>query len=131
MNELSVVNPAPKRKRYTKAFKHKVIAASLQPGASVARVALEHGLNANMLRKWIRVAQNGQRLPMANNFDPPGFVAVPMPGAALTPSVPGAKQNAETESIRMEIPYRHQSISINLPVSQMDRCLALLRELLQ
>ncbi|HBN15298.1 MAG: hypothetical protein CMQ46_11665 [Gammaproteobacteria bacterium] len=128
MNELSVVNPAPKRKRYTKAFKHKVIAASLQPGASVARVALEHGLNANMLRKWIRVAQNGQR---QSNFDPPGFVAVPMPGTALTPSVPSAKQNAETESIRMEIPYHHQSISISLPVSQMDRCLALLRELLQ
>lgn len=125
MNEISVVNPAPKRKRYTKAFKQKVIAACSQPGASVARVALEHGLNANMLRKWIRVAQNKS----ADNT--PGFVALPMPGNVSAPSRPPVTQNVEAESIRMEIPYRHQSISISLPVSQMDRCLALLRELLQ
>jgi len=31
----------------------------------------------------------------------------------------------------VEIPYRQQSININWPVSQTDRCLALLRELLQ
>lgn len=37
MNEKSVVHRAPKRKRYTQEFKHKVIAASLQSGASVAR----------------------------------------------------------------------------------------------
>ena len=128
MNEISVVNPAAKRKRYTKAFKHKLISACSQPGASVAGIALEHGLNANMLRKWIRVAQNGQR---QSNFDPPGFVALPMPGNVPAPSRSPVMQNAVTESIRMEIPYRHQSINISLPVSQMDRCLALLRELLQ
>lgn len=123
MNEISVVNRAPKRKRYTQEFKHKVIAASLQPGASVARVALEHGLNANMLRKWIRLAKN-------NTTDTtPGFVALPMPGQA--PSVSSARQGVDSESIRMEIPYRHQSINISLPLSQMERCLALLRELLQ
>ena len=44
MNELSVVSPAPKRKRYTKAFKHNVITACAQPGASVARIALEVAL---------------------------------------------------------------------------------------
>ena len=123
MNEISVVNRAPKRKRYTQAFKHKVITASLQPGASVARVALEHGLNANMLRKWIRLAKN-------NTTDTtPGFVALPMPGQAS--SVSSARQGVDSESIRMEIPYRHQSIYISLPLSQMERCLALLRELLQ
>lgn len=125
MNEISVVNPAAKRKRYTKAFKQNVIAACSQPGASVARIALEHGLNANMLRKWIRLAQNNS----ADNT--PGFVALPMPDCPHTSAVSNARQSVDPESIRMEIPYRHQSINISLPVSQMDRCLALLRELLQ
>lgn len=124
MNEIRVVNHAPKRKRYTKEFKQKVIAASLQPGASVARVALEHGLNANMLRKWIRLAKHN------TSDNTPGFVALPMSGRASV-SHTSSGQPADPESIRMEIPYRHQSINLSLPISQMDRCLALLRELLQ
>lgn len=122
MNEISVVNPAPKRKRYTKAFKHNVITACAQPGASVARIALEHGLNANMLRKWVRLAQSKSAQKA------PGFVALPI--APVLPAPP-AKRAADTEAIRVEIPYHQQSISISWPVSQTDRCLALLRELLQ
>lgn len=54
MNEISVVSPAPKRKRYTKAFKHNVIAACAQPGASVARIALEH-CNPPVVKLWSAV----------------------------------------------------------------------------
>ena len=124
MNELSVVSPAPKRKRYTKAFKHNVITACAQPGASVARIALEHGLNANMLRKWIRLAQS------KSAHKTPGFVALPISANAPVQPAPPAKRAAD-EAIRVEIPYRQQSINISWPVSQTDRCLALLRELLQ
>jgi transposase len=42
------------RRWYTQAFKAQVVTACRQPGASVARVALEHGLNANLVRKWLR-----------------------------------------------------------------------------
>ena len=125
MNEISVVNPAPKRKRYTKAFKHNVITACAQPGASAARIALEHGLNANMLRKWIRLAQS------KSTHKAPGFVALPINANAPVQPAPPVKRAADTEAIRVEIPYRQQSISISWPVSQTDRCLALLRELLQ
>ena len=34
--------------------KQELIAAGLRPGVSVARLALEHGINANLLRTWIR-----------------------------------------------------------------------------
>ena len=125
MNEISVVNPAPKRKRYTKAFKHNVIAACAQPGASVARIALKHGLNANMLRKWIRLGQNKSARKA------PGFVALPVNVGAPVPTAPLAQRAADTVTICVEIPYRQQSINISWPVSQTDRCLALLRELLQ
>ena len=41
------------RCRYDPEAKRELVKACLQPGVSVARMALEHGINANLLRKWI------------------------------------------------------------------------------
>ncbi len=43
-----------KRRSYSKAFKRRVVAETLSPGASVASVARHHGLNANMVFLWRR-----------------------------------------------------------------------------
>lgn len=40
-------------------FKRAVVEASLQPGASVARVAREHGINANQLFFWRKLHREG------------------------------------------------------------------------
>lgn len=39
---------------YSMQAKRALVEACLRPGISVARMALIHGLNANLLRKWIR-----------------------------------------------------------------------------
>ncbi len=41
-----------KRQSYSKSFKRRVVAETLEPGASVSAVAREHGLNANMVFLW-------------------------------------------------------------------------------
>ena len=41
-----------KRGIYSKAFKRRVVAETFEPGASVATVARDHGLNANMVFRW-------------------------------------------------------------------------------
>ena len=41
-----------RRQNYSKAFKRRVVAETLEPGASVAAVARRHGLNANMVFLW-------------------------------------------------------------------------------
>jgi transposase len=41
------------RCRYDKVVKQELIEACLQPGVSVARMALQHGINANLLCTWI------------------------------------------------------------------------------
>lgn len=41
------------RCRYDPEAKRELVEICLQPGVSVARTALEHGVNANLLRKWI------------------------------------------------------------------------------
>lgn len=41
------------RRCYDKEAKRELIEASMRPGVSVARIALQHGVNANLLRTWI------------------------------------------------------------------------------
>ena len=42
-----------RRRRHSAEFKAMVIQGCMRPGVSMAAVALAHGLNATMLRKWI------------------------------------------------------------------------------
>jgi transposase-like protein len=46
---------------YRREAKAKLVAAASAPGASVARVAREHGVNANQLHAWVRLARKPQR----------------------------------------------------------------------
>lgn len=45
------------RRRYDAGSRDRLVAACLEPGVSVSRLALDHGVNANLLRKWIRNAR--------------------------------------------------------------------------
>ena len=45
------------RRRYAPASKRRLVEACLQPGVSLAGVALRHGVNANLLRKWVNRQQ--------------------------------------------------------------------------
>jgi transposase len=58
------------RRRHSAVFKRKLLELADQPGASVAAIALEHGINANLLFKWRRAklklkgSQPAQRTPV-------------------------------------------------------------------
>ncbi len=41
------------RRRYDPVSKQRLVEACLQPDVSVASLALRHGVNANLLRKWV------------------------------------------------------------------------------
>lgn len=44
---------SPLRRTHSPQLKAEVMAACRQPGASVAAIALAHGLNTNVVRKWL------------------------------------------------------------------------------
>ncbi len=48
------------RKRRSAAEKRLIVEQALQPGASVARVARAHGLNANVVFNWRRLYREGK-----------------------------------------------------------------------
>ena len=76
------------RCRYDPEAKRELVEACLQPGVSVARMALEHGINANLLRKWINQhRENSSSVPpstpvMLSAFAPVLSMAVPKPAEA-------------------------------------------------
>ena len=66
-----------RRRRYDAAWKDRLVAACLEPGVSVSRLALEHGVNVNLLWKWIRQYRLAQQHKAAARLpSPPVFVPV-------------------------------------------------------
>jgi transposase len=54
MNTPSRARKPATRRRHGPALKRKLVEMTQHPGASVAAIALEHGINANLLFKWRR-----------------------------------------------------------------------------
>jgi transposase len=78
------------RRAYSKQFKAEVAAQCLMPGASVSAIALSHGINANVIRKWLPPGP----APMA-----PTPVLLPV---TIEPDAPPA-QPAATRPIELSI----------------------------
>jgi transposase len=83
------------RRRYDPEAKRELVEACLQPGVSVAGMALEHGINANLLRKWIDdyrgAAASATVAPPASlpAFAPVVSITAPEPpGSALSVALP-------------------------------------------
>jgi transposase-like protein len=62
-----------RRRRHSAAFKADAVAACLQPGVSIAAVALSRGLNANLLRRWLVEAVRTGALPVRRESAPGGL----------------------------------------------------------
>ena len=63
------------RRQYEADFKRELVQRSLQPGASVSAIALENGINANVLFKWRRLHLRGLRAACGAE---PGVAVQPM-----------------------------------------------------
>lgn len=80
------------RRRFDPVSKDRLVAACLEPGASVSRLALEHGVNANLLWKWIGKRRLSEREAVPNGApSPSAFVAVQIES---TPNLAMARLNS-------------------------------------
>lgn len=87
------------RRRYDNDSKQALVRACLQPGVSLAGMALKHGVNANLLRKWVVSSQlaDGATMPFADRMD--AFVPVRLgngDAGRIAPCVPMPVQPAAT-----------------------------------
>lgn len=143
-------NPAARR-RHSPELKAKVLAACNEPGASIAAVAMAHGLNANLVRKW-RVGR-GMKTAIAagptavesssSMMLPPAAPALPAADARFVPielTRPTRTSRAHAASqgdadaiardpIHVELQRGPLRLSVRWPTSAAGDCLAWLREL--
>lgn len=112
------------RRRHSKELKAQVLEQCQEPGASIAAVALAHGLNANLVHKWRRQAARLATKEMTPVV--PGFVALPMESAALSSAaaLPAA-------DIRIELQRGAVTMNILWPIGAAGECTHWLRELLR
>lgn len=117
------------RRLHTDEFKADAVAAACQPGVSMAAVAMARGINANLLRRWVREAEMPRpKALMASTHAPtsaaapaaPSFVSVPM--TALAGNAPG--------DIRIEVRRGATTVTVVWPISAATQCAGWMRELL-
>jgi transposase len=70
------------RRRYGADFKAQVLAECDAPGASVAKVAMAHGINANVVHGWRKLVRGAGQ---ARVMSVPEFVPVALPVAPMPP----------------------------------------------
>ena len=116
----------PKRRYYSPELKSQVVAQCQVSGASVAGVALAHGINANIVHRWLR-EHTAQRMPAHCNE----FVALALqPAAAQSPASTSNAASAPRD-IRVEVRRSASMVTVNWPLEDAASCAAWLREWLR
>ena len=75
-HQTSIASLAKKRRTYSAEFKQQIVQACKAPDVSIASVALQHGLDTNLVSKWIRLFDGkpkNDRSPLPNK---PAFIAL-------------------------------------------------------
>lgn len=71
---------------YDKAAKRQLAQRCLQPGVSLARTAMEHGVNANLLRKWVMQESSGVLGRRKRRTETPSSEGVLVPVKTVAPT---------------------------------------------
>lgn len=113
-----------RRRHHDDEFKQRLLAECGEPGASVARVALLHGINANLLHTWRREARD--KAEAAAPLPPPPPHAPAFIAVAMAPSPAPV-----VGDIRIELRRGATTVSVAWPLGAAGECAAWLREILR
>ena len=116
MDLKTVIDTAPTLKKpgrtFTAEFKHQLIQQCQQPDTSVAKVAMQHQINANLLHKWIRQSRSMVPSLTISSIPQTDFLPVilhptPVKQEAPPPPVPERKATAH-----IRIPLHDEQCSV-------------------
>lgn len=107
------------RRFHSAQFKAQVVQAC-KPGVSIAAVALAHGLNANLVRRWLKASEGGHTCAVALKT-PQGSSAVFVPVQLESPNPPAT-------DIRLELRRGAAAATISWPAEEAAACGRWLRE---
>jgi transposase len=114
-----------RRRKHSAEFKAHVVAACSKPGVSSASVAMANGINANLVRRWVKDAEGEQEdvgeIGATNRVKRPvtKFVPLPLPSPV------------SVSDIRVELQRGATKIVVTWPATAASECAAWMRELLR
>ena len=109
------------RRSYSAQLKALVLEQCAAPGVSVAKVALSHGINANVVHRWRQLAREG-------TADRPMSVGEFVP---VSVSAPASSTHQSSADIRIELRRGATTMAITWPSAAASECVAWMRELLR
>lgn len=117
------------RRTHSPEFKAGVLAACRQPGASIAAVALAHGINANVVHKWlagIGMKRSGHRPSSAaqSPVTPMQFLPVGLSASCLESS-----GSAVDQDVRLDLDLGAMQIKLHCKRGSAPSAAALLHAL--
>jgi transposase len=112
------------RRNHSPALKAQILAECAAPGASVAKVAMSHGVNANVVHSWRRLARGQADASRTRSAaDAGAFVALAFEAAA--------REAVDDRRIDIELHRGALSVRMAWPVSAAAQMTAWMRELLR
>ncbi|WP_288688694.1 transposase [uncultured Acinetobacter sp.] len=112
-----------KNEEHTSAeFKQQIVQACKAPEVSIASVALQHGLNTNLVSKWIRLIDaklRSDRSPLPNKS---AFIA-------LSCSAPLDPNPTDMLTVQITLPHSKAEIGLKWQVSKISALAELLKVL--
>lgn len=116
----------PKRRYYSPELKCQIVAECQVSGASVAGVALAHGVNANIVHRWMR-EQADALLPAPRNE----FVALNLPPPVEQVPATEPSSPPPARAIHVEVRRSAGVVTVNWPMEDSASCAAWLRDWLR
>jgi transposase len=120
------------RRTHSPEFKARVLAACRQPGTSIAAVALAHGINANVVHKWlagIGLKRAGLHLQAALQSTPSPVTPMQFLPVGLGASGPERGVSSGTQDIHLDLDLGTLQIKLNCPRGSAPSAAALLHAL--
>ncbi len=108
-----------RRRYYSAELKEQILLECAQPSASVAKVAMAHGINANIVHGWRKLAREAN-MPL---LPPPSFVPVTVAAADQPP--------APERQIELQLRRGPLTVALSWPMAEAADLGIWLRELLR
>lgn len=121
-----------RRRIHSTEFKAHIVAACSQPGVSSASVAMANGVNANLVRRWVKEAEVGAEIgPGTAASETKKVGPATMPSAKFLPLPIPTPASPVAADIRVELQRGATTVTVTWPASAASECAAWMRELLR
>jgi transposase len=122
--DVMAAKPGAPRRRHSAHLKAEVVSECLQPGASVAAIALARGLNANLVHGWLSLSKAAQKHSDSDERAGDGrFVELQLPSTMAS--------TAPLRDIQIELRRGGLTISVTWPAESTSECAVWMRELVR